>query len=132
MKKPENYWKKKLTAKEYKVLREKGTELPFTGNLLHNKTKGKYVCGACGNVLFDSDTKFDSGSGWPSFYDANKGSVKLMGDKGLFGLGKRTEVICSRCGSHLGHLFDDAPKTPTGKRYCINSVALDFKKNKKG
>ena len=129
MKKPENYWKKKLTAKEYKVLREKGTELPFTGNLLHNKTKGKYVCGACENVLFDSDTKFDSGSGWPSFYDANKGSVKLMGDKGLFGLGKRTEVICSRCGSHLGHLFDDAPKTPTGKRYCINSVSLKFKKN---
>ena len=121
-------WKKKLTKKQYKVLRMAGTELPFTGKLLRNKKKGEYVCAGCGNVLFNSDTKFDSGTGWPSFYDARKNSVKFKEDKSLFG--KRVEVICAKCGGHLGHVFDDGPKDKTGKRYCINSVALGFEEKK--
>jgi peptide-methionine (R)-S-oxide reductase len=124
--KEEKDWKKKLTPKQYKVLREKGTEIPFTGRLLGNKKKGNYVCVGCGNVLFRSDSKFDSGTGWPSFYDAKKGAVKFNEDKGLFG--NRIEVVCAKCGGHLGHVFDDGPKEKTGKRYCINSVALDFNK----
>jgi peptide-methionine (R)-S-oxide reductase len=120
-------WKKKLTKEQYKVLREKETEKPFSGKLLYNAKKGKYVCAACSNVIFDSSTKFDSGCGWPSFYDAKKGSVKIKVDlsHGMI----RREVLCSRCGSHLGHIFNDAPQTPTGKRFCINSIALNFKKN---
>lgn len=118
-------WKKRLTPEQYQVLREKGTETPFTGALLHNKGDGMYVCGACGAKLFKSDTKFDSGSGWPSFYDvATKGAVKLETD--TTGGMDRTEVTCANCGSHLGHVFGDAPQTPTGQRYCINSCALDF------
>jgi peptide-methionine (R)-S-oxide reductase len=120
-------WKKKLTPEQYHTLREKGTEVPFTGKLLANKEDGSYHCGACGAELFKSRQKFDSGSGWPSFYDlATKGAVKLEHDAAL-GM-ERIEVKCSNCGSHLGHLFHDAPDQPTGMRYCINSNALDFKK----
>jgi peptide-methionine (R)-S-oxide reductase len=122
----EEEWKAKLDPEKYKVLREKGTEAPFTGNLLHNDKSGDYVCGACGEVVFKSDTKFDSGSGWPSFYDpANTKSVKLVEDNSL-GV-HRVEVEGANCGSHLGHVFDDAPDQPTGKRFCINSASLDFK-----
>ena len=123
--KTEEYWKSKLTNKRYKVMREKGTELPFTGKLLYNKKKGNYVCMACGNVLFDSDAKFDSGTGWPSFYNAKKGAVKFKEDKSLFM--RRIEVVCAKCRGHLGHVFDDGPRDKTGKRYCINSCALGFK-----
>ncbi len=123
--KSEKEWKKILTPEKYKVLRKKGTERPFTGGLLKNKKEGTYVCGACGNPLFPSDKKFDSGSGWPSFYDViSKGSVELKKDIS-FGR-NRIEVVCNKCGSHLGHVFDDGP-APTGKRYCINSLSLDFK-----
>lgn len=120
----EDEWKKKLTPEQYKILREKSTELPFTGNLLHNKGKGNYVCAGCGAVLFDSETKFDSGTGWPSFSDAKKGAVKFVEDNSL--LMKKTEVVCAKCGGHLGHVFDDGPKETTGKRFCINSACLMF------
>ena len=119
-------WKDKLTPEQYKILREKGTEAPFSGALLHNDKTGDYLCGACGNVVFNSETKFDSGSGWPSFYDvANTKAVKLIEDTSL-GM-KRVEVTCANCGSHLGHVFNDVPDQPTGMRFCINSAALDFK-----
>ena len=122
-------WKKKLTPQQFEVLRNKATEAPFTGKLLHNKEKGMYTCAACGTELFSSDTKFDSGSGWPSFYDVAKtGAVKLVSDT-AHGM-DRTEVVCATCGSHLGHVFNDAYDQPTGQRYCINSVLLDFKAKK--
>lgn len=122
-------WKQKLTPEQYAVLRQKGTEAPFTGELLENKDTGTYTCAACGAELFESGTKFESGSGWPSFHDvATKGAVKLVDDNSL-GM-RRTEVVCANCGGHLGHLFNDAPQTPTGQRFCINSCALDFKPQK--
>lgn len=127
----EDTWRQKLTPEQYHILREKGTEAPFSGALLHNKDNGEYRCAACGNLLFDSSTKFDSGSGWPSFYDvANNKAIKLQEDvsHGMH----RVEVTCANCGSHLGHVFNDAPDQPTGMRFCINSTALAFDPSKAG
>jgi len=131
-------WRDRLTDDEYHVLRERGTEPKFSGDYLDHKADGTYTCAACGAELFDADTKFDSGSGWPSFYDVvehgSTGNQTASGDAvdsaveletdTRHGM-RRTEVLCARCGGHLGHVFEDGPD-PTGERYCINSVALEF------
>lgn len=123
--KSDDEWKRELSTEQYQVLRGKGTERPFTGKFYLNKEKGLYVCAGCGNELFTSEMKFDSGCGWPSFdKEISGGKIKIHKDTthGMI----RTEITCARCGSHLGHLFDDGP-TETGMRYCVNSVSLDFK-----
>lgn len=125
--KTDTEWKRILTSSQYYILREKGTELPFTGKYLNNHEKGVYKCAGCGQILFSSDAKYNSGTGWPSFWKPyNSNSVVLVEDHSL-GMA-RIEVLCSKCGGHLGHVFDDGP-APTYKRYCINSEALVFQKS---
>ena len=121
-------WRQLLDESRYSVLRQKGTERAFTGNYLNHKAVGVYICGACGQDLFSSKAKYDSGSGWPSFYEPIRPeTITEVEDRSLGMI--RVEVICSACKSHLGHVFDDGPRETTGLRYCINSVSLDFKEN---
>lgn len=126
MQQSEADWKKKLTPEQYRVLREKGTEVPWSGEYMATTDEGMYVCAACGNQLFASDRKFNAHCGWPSFDQALPGAVEFHPDdsNGM----QRTEVTCAWCGGHLGHIFDDGPKETTGKRFCINSVSLKLKK----
>ena len=128
MPKTDAEWKEKLSEDAYRVMRKRGTEAPFTGKFWNEHGKGMYTCAGCGQKLFNSDVKFDSGTGWPSFTDAIPGSINYHEDTDL-GM-RRTEVTCAQCGAHLGHVFDDGPKEKGGKRFCINSVCLDLEKEK--
>jgi peptide-methionine (R)-S-oxide reductase len=130
VKKTEDEWKKSLTPEEFLVLRKKRTEPPFTGKYVHQTAEGTYVCAGCGNTLFASKTKFDSGSGWPSFFTPVAPDVVVLVPDRSLGM-KRIEVLCGRCGGHLGHVFDDGP-APTGQRYCMNSVSLRFLQKEEG
>lgn len=117
--------REKLSPEQYRILREKGTEAPFSGKYLSHKEKGMYTCAACGAQLFSSGTKFDSGTGWPSFYDVAKSDAVKLNEDNSHGM-QRVEVSCASCGSHLGHVFNDAPDQPTGTRFCVNSACLGF------
>ena len=122
----ESELKARLTPQQYKILREKGTEAPFSSPLLDMHEQGQFACAACGQMLFSSEAKFDSGTGWPSFDQALPGAIKFISDNSHNM--QRTEVVCSACGSHLGHVFDDGPKQTTGQRFCINGSCLVHKK----
>ena len=123
--KTEQEWREQLTDQQFHILRQAGTERPFTGEYVDTEDDGTYICVACGNRLFSSETKFHSGSGWPSFWDViGQGNIELQDDTS-HGM-TRTDIRCAKCGSHLGHVFEDGPRDKTGLRYCINSAALDF------